>query len=154
MPPKDASAAADRVHVVCPHCGTTNRVPAPRLAEGPTCGSCKRSLLDGKPFALDAAGFDRQVANSDLPVVVDFWAPWCGPCRMMAPAYEQAAARLSPGVRLAKVDTEAHPDLGARFGIRSIPTLVVFRNGREVARRSGALGLPELVRWIEANVRS
>jgi thioredoxin 2 len=153
MPLQDTSVEG-RLHVVCPHCATTNRVPSTRLADGATCGSCKRHLLEGKPFALDAAGFDRQIAHSDLPVVVDFWAPWCGPCRSMAPAYEQAAARLAPGVRLAKVDTEAHADLAARFDIRSIPTLVVFRGGREVARRSGALPLAELVRWIEANTRA
>jgi thioredoxin 2 len=150
MTPKDASGS-DRLHVVCPHCHATNRVPRERLGDGPTCGSCKQPLLPGKPFALDAAAFDRHIGNSDLPVVVDFWAPWCAPCRTMAPAYADAAARLGPSVRFAKVDTEAQPEMGARFGIRSIPTLVVFRHGRETARRSGALPLPELLRWIGAN---
>jgi thioredoxin 2 len=141
----------DNLHVVCPHCHTTNRVARARLDDAATCGKCRRPLLSGEPFALDAANFDRHVGASELPLVVDFWAPWCGPCRMMAPAYEQVAAKLAPRVRLAKVDTEAEPAIAARFGIRSIPTLVVFRDGREIARTSGALGAPQLTQWIEAH---
>jgi thioredoxin 2 len=138
--------------VACAHCNTTNRVARARLGEGATCGKCKRALLPGRPIELTTANFDRQVAASELPLVVDFWAPWCGPCRMMAPAYEEAAARLAPRVRLGKLDTEAEPEIAGRFAIRSIPTLVAFRDGREIARQSGALSTPQLMQWIDAHV--
>jgi thioredoxin 2 len=143
---------SDTLHVVCAHCNATNRVVRERLAQDARCGRCKAPLLEGHPFALTAAGFDRHVAADDLPLVVDFWAPWCAPCRMMAPAYEEAAAQLAPDVRLAKLDTEAEPAVAARFGIRGIPTLIVFRNGREVARQSGAMGTPQLVQWIRSHI--
>ena len=142
------------LHVVCGQCHTTNRVPASRLGEAPGCGACKAPLFAGHPVGLDRASFDRHLSAGDLPLVVDFWAPWCGPCRAMAPAYEQAAARLEPRVRLAKLDTEAEPAIAQRFGIRSIPTLVLFADGREVARQSGALSLPQIVRWVEATLGS
>src|SRR5262249_10896811 len=142
----------DQLHVVCPSCNATNRVLRDKLEAHARCGSCKQPLLPEHPYELDAAGLARHVASNDLPLVVDFWAPWCGPCRMMAPAYEQAAARLAPGVRLAKLNTEDAPDVAARYGIRGIPTLIAFKNGREVARQSGAMDVSGLTAWITANV--
>lgn len=136
------------LQIACPHCHALNRVPPARLGDGPVCGRCRRPLFAGAPFALDAAHFDAHAARSDLPLVVDFWAPWCGPCRTMAPAYAQAATVLEPQVRLAKVDTEAEPALGTRFGIRSIPTLAVFLHGRELARQAGAMPAQAIVAWV------
>lgn len=143
---------SDAVHVVCPACDAVNRIPAARLADGPKCGQCKSALFTGKPLALTAANFDKHIGRSDIPVVVDFWAPWCGPCKMMAPQYEQAAQSLEPAVRLAKLDTETHQALGARYNIRSIPTLAVFKGGREVARQAGAMGMNDIVRWVRSQL--
>ena len=135
----------------CPHCRTLNRVPDERLAEHPVCGKCKSPLFGGKPVALTTADFDLHAARADIPLLVDFWAPWCGPCLMMAPQFEAAARELEPRFRVAKVDTEAEPALGARFGIRSIPTLALFKGGRELARQSGALGTRDIVSWARAH---
>jgi thioredoxin 2 len=139
------------LHVACPHCDTTNRVVPERAGPEAKCGKCKQPLFDGHPVVLTAANFDRHV-GADLPLVVDFWASWCGPCRMMAPAFESAAARVEPRARLAKLDTEAEPGIAARFGIRGIPTLIAFKGGREVARQSGAMDQQTLVSWIDSVV--
>ena len=134
--------------VVCPHCNGVVGVPAERLGDGPKCPRCHAALFDGHPITLTSANFDQHVAKSDLPVVVDFWAPWCGPCRSMAPAFEAAAGHLEPTARFAKLDTDESQDIAARYGIRSIPTLIVFKDGREVARQPGAMGLDALTRWL------
>lgn len=138
---------SDPLHIVCPHCQAVNRLPSVRLGANPACGKCHRPLFDRNPVALDAAGFEKHLTRNDIPMLVDFWAPWCAPCRMMAPEFVKAAAQLEPRVRLAKVDTEAEPSLGARYDIRSIPTLALFRGGREVARQTGAMQSLGIVQW-------
>ena len=145
---------SEPLHIVCPHCQTTNRVQAADLAKAPDCGKCHQPLFTGHPVALDdEAAFDKQVARNQIPVLVDFWAPWCGPCRMMAPGYEKAAAELEPHMRVAKVNTEAAQSLGARYNIRSIPTLALFVGGREVARQAGAMTNPaQIAQWVRANL--
>lgn len=145
------ASSEDRLHIVCPHCGAINRVPAARLADRPNCGQCHRALFTGRPIPLDAASFERHAGRSDIPLVVDFWAAWCAPCRTMAPHYERAAALLEPRFRLGKIDTEAESRLAARFGIRSIPTLALFLGGRELARQPGAMGTEDIVRWVRAH---
>ena len=143
--------STEALHVVCPHCHTTNRVATADLANAPDCGKCHQPLFGGHPVALDdEAAFDKHITRSQLPVLVDFWAPWCGPCRAMAPQFEAAAQQLEPQVRLAKVNTEAAQNLAARYNIRSIPTLALFVNGREVARQPGAMGAADIVRWVRS----
>ena len=141
---------AETLHIVCPHCESINRIPAARLGDRPKCGQCHRALFTGQPIDLSGASFRRVIGRSDIPIVVDFWAPWCGPCKAMAPEYSAAAAELEPRVHLAKLNTDAEPGLAAEFGIRSIPTLICFKAGAEVARRSGAAGRSDIVRWALA----
>ncbi|MEW5788521.1 MAG: thioredoxin TrxC [Pseudomonadota bacterium] len=143
---------SDALHVVCPHCAAVNRLPAARLAQSPQCGQCHKPLFEAHPVALTQADFDRHVQRNDIPVLVDFWAPWCGPCKMMAPQFQQAAGLLEPRVRVAKVDTEAEQALGARHGIRSIPTLALFKGGREIARQAGAMDARSIVAWVNSQL--
>jgi thioredoxin 2 len=138
--------------IVCPHCTATNRTPADRPAEKARCGACRNPLFGGKPVAASAESFATHVQRNDIPVVADFWADWCGPCKMMAPAYDRVAAELEPQVRFLKVDTEAEQQLAAQYNIRSIPTLMLFRNGKVVAQQAGASDAASLRAWIEQHI--
>ena len=143
---------SDPLHIVCPQCAAINRIPSDRLGDNPKCGQCHQALFTAHPVELTAETFTRHIERNDIPVLVDFWAPWCGPCKAMAPAFEQAANQLEPQVRLVKVNTEAEQQLGAQFGIRSIPTLALFHGGKEVARQPGAMSASDIVRWVQSQL--
>ena len=138
--------------IVCPSCNAKNRVPEDKLTEQPTCGQCHNTLVPLAPIELNEQNFSQFITGSDLPIFIDLWADWCGPCKMMAPQFEEAASLLEPKVRLAKVNTEAEPHLAAQFGIRSIPTLILFRGGHEVARQAGAMGAQDIMRWVTSRL--
>ena len=145
---------ADPVHIVCPNCHRTNRVPADKLSAGGKCGKCHQTLIDKKPVELNQASFANFISSNDLPVIVDFWAPWCGPCKMMAPIFEQAAQDLESQFILAKVNTENEQILAGQYGIRSIPTLAMFKKGKEINRSAGAMDLNSLKQWAVQNIKA
>ncbi len=142
---------SDFLHLVCTDCQAVNRIPNDRITQKPKCGRCQTVLFKGQPVVLHESNFDVFINRNDIPILVDFWADWCGPCQMMAPAFAQAAQILEPNIRLAKINTEKAPQISARYGIRSIPTLILFHKGQEKARQSGAMGTQAIVSWVQGH---
>ena len=143
---------SESYHAVCPRCSATNRLPKSKPANEAKCGKCGGAIFDGTPATLTAQSFQRHIKSNDIPVVIDFWAEWCGPCKMMAPEFTKAAGEMEPKARFAKVDTEAEQSIAAQFGIRSIPTLIIFKGGKEVARQAGAMRAEQLKAWVQQYV--
>ncbi len=142
----------DTLHIVCAKCSSINRLPRNRIAAHPGCGKCKKPIFNALPIELSAYNFNKHLNNDQIPLLVDFWAAWCGPCKMMAPILEQAAARLEPYVRVAKLDTEKEQGIAAQYNIRSIPTMIIFKDSRETARQSGAVDIESLINWVQTHV--
>lgn len=139
-------------HIVCTQCGAVNRLQSDKLSNSPKCGKCKQPIFTGIPADLNDQTFNKHITKNDIPVVVDFWAEWCGPCKMMAPEFKQAAGQVEPHVRFAKVDTESSQQTAAQFGIRSIPTMILFKDGKEVARQAGAMNASQISQWVQSNL--